>query len=76
MGGFLVYRAGEERSWVIPRIESVAEWLEENESEHAGPTALQVEFREVLERARGRRGDIRRVVGRAFAEERPWASDS
>jgi hypothetical protein len=28
--GFLMYRADEDRSWVIPRIESVEEWLDAN----------------------------------------------
>jgi hypothetical protein len=56
MDGFLVYRADEDRSWVIPRIESVGEWLDEHEAEHAGSTALQVEFKEALERARRQRG--------------------
>lgn len=52
MEGFLMYRADEDRSWAIPRIESVAAWLEEHEQEHAGLTALQVEYKEALERAR------------------------
>jgi hypothetical protein len=55
MDGFLLYRADRDKSRVITRIESVREWLEANEAEHAGPTALQVEFREALERARERR---------------------
>jgi hypothetical protein len=50
MDGFLVYRADEDRSWVIPRIESVEEWLDEHEAEHAGLTPLQEEFKKALER--------------------------
>jgi hypothetical protein len=49
MDGFLVYRADEDRSWVIPRIESVGEWLDERESEHAGLTPFQEEFKKALE---------------------------
>jgi hypothetical protein len=33
----------------------VKEWLNENEQEYAGLTAVQVEFQEALERARERR---------------------
>jgi len=51
-GGFLMYRADEDRCWVIRGIESVGEWLDQNEAEHAGPRALRVEFRKALERAR------------------------
>ena len=36
-------------TWVIPRIESVEAWLEENEQEYAGLTPLQEEFRQALE---------------------------
>ena len=54
MDGFLMYRSDRDVSWVIPRIESVEEWLDENEGEHSGPTALQLEFKEALERARRR----------------------
>ena len=36
-------------SWVIPRIESVGEWLDEHEAEHAGLTPLQEEFKKALE---------------------------
>ena len=57
MDGFLMYRADEDRSWIIPRIGLVEEWLDRNEAEHAGPTATQVEFKEALERARRQRGD-------------------
>ena len=39
--GFLMYRADQDKSWAIPRIESVEEWLEANEAEHGGPAALQ-----------------------------------
>jgi hypothetical protein len=35
-------------SWVIPRIESVGEWLDEHEQEHAGLTPLQEEFKRYL----------------------------
>jgi hypothetical protein len=38
-------------SWIIPRIESVEEWLDEHEAEHAGLTPLQEEFKKALERA-------------------------
>lgn len=51
MDGFLVYRADEDRSWVIPRTESVGRWLEEHEAEHERLTPLQREFRETYERA-------------------------
>lgn len=57
MDRFLMYRADRDKSWVIPRIESVAEWLDQNEAEHSGPTALQLEFKEALERARQRQRD-------------------
>jgi hypothetical protein len=50
MDGFLMYRSDEDRSWVIPRIELVAEWLDANEAEHAGLTSLQEEFKKALER--------------------------
>ena len=36
-------------SWVIPRIESVGEWLDVHEAEHAGLTPLQEEFKKALE---------------------------
>ncbi len=42
-----MYRADEDRSWAIPRIESVAGWL--GEHEHAGLTPLQEEFKRALE---------------------------
>ena len=48
MGGFLMYRADQNRSWIIPRIESVAGWLDEHEHEHAGLTPLQEEFKKAL----------------------------
>ena len=35
--------------WVIPRIESVGEWLDVHEAEHAGLTPLQEEFKRALE---------------------------
>ena len=47
--GFLMFRKDEERSWVIPRIESVEGWLDEHEAEHAGLTPLQEEFKKALE---------------------------
>ena len=50
-----MYRADEDRTWVIRGIESVGEWLDQNEAEHAGPRALRVEFRKALERAREQR---------------------
>jgi hypothetical protein len=40
----------DDSSWVIPRIESVEEWLDEHEAEHAGLTSLQEEFKKALER--------------------------
>jgi hypothetical protein len=55
MDGFLVYIADQDpgavqrASWVIPRIESVEEWLDEHEAEHAGLTPLQEEFKRALE---------------------------
>ena len=36
-------------NWIIPRIESVEEWLDEHEAEHAGLTPLQEEFKRALE---------------------------
>ena len=51
MDGFLLYRADQDASWVIPRIESVGDWLDEHEAEHAGLTPLQEEFKEALEQA-------------------------
>ena len=36
-------------NWIIPRIESVEEWLDEHEQEHAGLTPLQEEFKKALE---------------------------
>jgi hypothetical protein len=38
------YRADQDVSWVIPRVEALAAWLGEHEHDHAGPTALQVEL--------------------------------
>ena len=49
MDGFLMYRADEDRSWVIPRIELVEEWLDANEAEHTGLTPLQEELKAHLE---------------------------
>jgi len=48
MDGFLMYRSDQDVSWVIPRIESVGEWLDEHEHEHAGLTSLQEEFKRHL----------------------------
>jgi hypothetical protein len=52
MDGFLMYRADQDRSWVIPRIESVEAWLDQNEYEHAGLTPLQEELKAYLEEGR------------------------
>lgn len=49
MDGFRMYRADEDRSWIIPRIGSVAEWLDQNEAEHAGLTPYQEEAKRYLE---------------------------
>ena len=38
-------------SWVIPRIESVEGWLDDNEVEHAGLTSLGEEFKRAYEKA-------------------------
>jgi hypothetical protein len=56
MDGFLIQIEEQKKTWVVPRIESVKEWLDANEAEYSGPTALQLEFGEVLERAREQRG--------------------
>jgi hypothetical protein len=53
MDGFLMYRADQDTSWVIPRIESVAEWLDEHEHEHAGLTPLQEQLKAYLEQKQG-----------------------
>lgn len=53
MDGFLMYRADQDTSWVIPRIESVAEWLDEHEQEHAGLTPLQEQLKAYLEQKQG-----------------------
>jgi len=52
MDGFLMYRADRDDSWVIPRIESVGKWLDENEHEHAGLTPLQEQLKAYLEQER------------------------
>jgi hypothetical protein len=68
MDGFLLYVADQDPgavqrpSWVIPRIESVEEWLDEHEAEHAGLTPTQEEFKQAYEKAleekeRGTPGD-------------------
>jgi hypothetical protein len=55
MDGFLMYLADQDPgadqrpSRVIPRIESVEEWLDKHEAEHAGLTPLQEEFKKALE---------------------------
>jgi len=56
MDGFLMYRADQDTSWVIPRIESVAEWLDGHEHEHAGLTPLQEELKAYLEQKQGGAG--------------------
>jgi hypothetical protein len=56
--GFLMYRADEDRSWVIPRIESVEEWLDQHEHEHAGLTPLQEELKAELEQEQLGQEDI------------------
>jgi hypothetical protein len=53
---------GLRQSWIIPRIESVGEWLDEHEAEHAGLTSAQEEFKKAYEKAveekeRGASGD-------------------
>ncbi|MEX5637100.1 hypothetical protein [Parafrankia sp. FMc2] len=48
-GGYRVYRADKDDSWIVPRLESVASWLDEHEHEHAGLTPLQVEMKKYLE---------------------------
>ncbi len=48
-GGYRVYRADKDDSWIVPRLESVAAWLYEHEHEHAGLTPLQVEMKKYLE---------------------------
>jgi hypothetical protein len=52
-----MYRADEDRSWVIPRIESVEAWLDENEHEHAGLTPLQEEYKRALEQKQAGSGE-------------------
>ena len=54
--GFRMYRADQDVSWVIPRVEAVAAWLGEHEHEHAGPTALQVELKRELDSRPGAAG--------------------
>lgn len=49
MDGFLIRIAEQKKTWVIPRIESVGEWLDEHEAEHSGLTPLQEEFKQALE---------------------------
>jgi hypothetical protein len=65
MDGFLICVHDKElgdsprASWIIPRIESVREWLDEHEAKHAGPTPLQEEFRKALEEKARRSGRLR-----------------
>jgi hypothetical protein len=47
-----MYRADEDRCWVIRGIEPMGEWLDQNEAGHAGPKALRLEFLQAFERAR------------------------
>lgn len=54
MEGFRMYRADQDSSWVIPRIEQVKAWLEEHEHEHAGPTRLQEEWKRAFEEMENR----------------------
>lgn len=49
MEGFRMYRADQDWSWVISRIEQVAAWLDEHEQEHSGPTRLQEQWRRAAE---------------------------
>lgn len=55
MEGFRIYRADQDNSWVIPRIEQVQAWLEENEHEHAGMTPLQEQWKRAAEELRNPR---------------------
>jgi hypothetical protein len=51
MDGFLMYRADQDVSWVIPRVELVGAWLDEHEGEHAGLSPLGEEFKKAYETA-------------------------
>ncbi len=48
MDGFLMYRADQDTSWVIPRIGQVREWLDANKQDHAGLTPLQQQLKRAL----------------------------
>ena len=50
-----MYRVDEDRSWVIPRIELVNEWLDANQDEQAGSAAQRVECRQAFKQARKHR---------------------
>ena len=54
MEGFRMYRADQDVSWVIPRIEQVEAWLEENEHEHAGMSPLQEQWKHAVEEMQNR----------------------
>jgi hypothetical protein len=56
MDGFLMYRADQDKSWVIPGLSPWWSGSKRTRRSMRGPTALQVEFREALERARRQRG--------------------
>lgn len=58
MDGFLMYRADQDASWVIPRIESVQAWLDKHEHEHAGLTPLQEELKAYLEQEQPGQDDV------------------
>lgn len=45
MDGFLMDLADQDRSWVIPRIDQVEAWLDENEADHSGLSPLQEEYK-------------------------------
>lgn len=49
MDGFLMYRADQDVSWVIPQIEQVEAWLAQNEHEHAGMSPAQEEWKRAAE---------------------------
>ena len=56
--GFLMYRADEDDSWVLPRIELVMEWLDQHEHEHAKLTPLQEQVKAELEQEQLGQEDI------------------
>ena len=59
MDGFLMYRADEDTSWVIPQIDQVEAWLNEHEQEHAGLSPLQKELQRAIEEAGNRGSEAR-----------------